>query len=172
MNSLSTEYLAGLFFGRAYITPYLPTLDCDGITSRKIVKVSEDEVLQEKIFSDLWFNNKFTEDKKLCWDKYVSYRKILIEKYIPKELFIHMLPLNDELINSEDFKKGIRTAMWDCDYSYYKCMENSDIEFIREERPFIARRRIIGKSINFDELNKKLEGTVRIEYRIKLTKGN
>jgi hypothetical protein len=60
-----------------------------------------------------------------------AYHKELEDKYLPKVLVCHVDPIN--VVDMEEFKKGVRTSLWDCDMCHYNIRENSDIDVAYDE---------------------------------------
>jgi hypothetical protein len=121
-ENLTMDYLLGVYVGEYIVENYLPTLSIDYVTSRKCIKVSEDETNENKRLSEDWFNSidhTKSEDKgdPEKWKLYIESRKKIKEKYLPKILncWLGILKYNDE----EKFKTGLINSLWNSDICHY-----------------------------------------------------
>ena len=92
-----------------------------------------------KRLSDFWYDN---HNEKLHgvddpnWVTLRDYHKELEDKYLPKVLTCYIDPFN--VVDMEEFKRGVRTALWDCDMCHYNIRENSDIDVEYDEDYYFA----------------------------------
>lgn len=138
-NSLTSEYQLGFYVGLEIVRNYLPTLSTDMIQSRHVIDVSEEDKMENERLDTEWYETTqyggkwdgVTENgDKTKWDLYHQHNKILERKYLPNPLYCHMGVLN--IRDMDDFKKGLRFALWDCDMCSYN-IELENIKIYDEE---------------------------------------
>jgi hypothetical protein len=135
LDEISMDYQLGYYVGEHIVNRYLPTLSTDMIQSRNVIKVSEEDEIENKRLDEEWFKTTRHNDDwdgendgdKEKWKLYLQHNKMLEKKYLPKELVCHLrlLKINDE----KEFKEGLRSSLWDCDM----CSYNIEIENIKIE---------------------------------------
>lgn len=123
---LSLEYQLGIYIGDYIASNNLPTLSTDMMQSKKCLKVSEEDTKEHTRLHDLWWNklhpngwiSKSDVNAEAEWAAYLEFRKSLEVKYLPHKLdtYVHRL---SSIRDMEELKKGIRTALWDCDICSY-----------------------------------------------------
>ncbi len=119
----------GYYVGEYIIDHYLPTLNTDLLTTKTIINISNEENKEYERLEEIWKKRNKTYDsygKSLEFEDQRKYVKILADKYLPKILECNVPKVIP--IDMEQFKKGIGTALWDSDLSWYSC-KNVDIEF-------------------------------------------
>lgn len=128
-DALTMDYQLGLYVGEYIYFRFLPTLSVDSLKSLNVIKATDEEELECIRLSDLWFRKYNDADKKVAeleeWKALRAYHEILENKYLPKELKcpLPLLKITDE----NQFKEGLRTALWDTDLCHYKIENNEDI---------------------------------------------
>ena len=132
----SIDFYLGWYIGEFIVSMFLPCLSCDNDTLHPIEISEEEQSEYDVIHSKLL--RKYTQDD---WNKYISYRKMLKEKYLPKELKCYVP--NFVSGNMEEVKRGISESIWDSDVSNYSSLKEN-IE-IGEEAGDWCQRRIILK---------------------------
>ena len=135
LDEISMDYQLGYYVGEHIVNRYLPTLSTDMIQSRNVIKVGEEDEIENKRLDEEWFKTtRYNDDwdgegdeDKQKWELYKQHNKMLEQKYLPKELVCHLrlLKINDE----KDFKEGLHSSLWDCDM----CSYNIEIENIKIE---------------------------------------
>ena len=128
IKKLSLDFQLGLFVGEYIFYKYLPTLSVDYWKTRNVIDVSPEEKVENDRLNDIWFKKAMVaKDRKSDedWKAWHDYYKSLEVKYLPHTLDCRVYPLN--LSNEEDFKRGVRSALWNSDVCAYKCSTNEDI---------------------------------------------
>ncbi len=139
LDEISMDYQLGYYVGEHIVNRYLPTLSTDMIQSRNVIKVSEEDEIENKRLDNEWFKTtRYNDDwdgegdeDKQKWELYKQHNKMLEQKYLPKKLDCHLrlLKINDE----KEFKEGLRSSLWDCDMCSYNIeIENIKIEYEME----------------------------------------
>ena len=139
LDEISMDYQLGYYVGEHIVNRYLPTLSTDMIQSRNVIKVSEEDEIENKRLDEEWFKTTRHNDDwdgendgdKEKWKLYLQHNKMLEKKYLPKKLDCHLrlLKINDE----KEFKEGLRSSLWDCDMCSYNIeIENIKIEYEME----------------------------------------
>jgi hypothetical protein len=77
-----------------------------------------------KLVESEWYGEKDEELKTKKFDEYLSYLNQLEVKYLPHTMTLYLPIVYPR--NWEDFKKGIRNALWDSDTCNYKIDTNDD----------------------------------------------
>ena len=138
-NSLTAEYQLGYYVGLDIVHKYLPTLSTDMLQSRHVIEVLEEDKLENERLDTEWYvttkhggewNGKEENGDKEKWDLYYQHNKMLERKYLPNPLYCHMGVLN--IRDMDEFKKGLRLALWDCDMCSYN-IEPENIKIYDEE---------------------------------------
>ena len=133
-NSLTAEYQLGYYVGLEIVHNYLPTLSTDMLQTRNVIEVSEEDSLENERLDTEWYattqyggewNTKDENGDKENWDLYHQHNKMLERKYLPNPLYCHMGVLN--IRDMDDFKKGLRLSLWDCD----RCSYNIEPENVK-----------------------------------------
>jgi hypothetical protein len=134
IKDMTMEYQIGCYVGEQIFNKDLPCLDVDMIHTSRVINVTPEEFAEAKRLNDVWYNNHTDEprgDKDPNWVALRVYHKELEDKYLPKVLVCHVDPIN--VVDMEEFKRGVRTALWDCDMCHYNIRENSDINVAYDE---------------------------------------
>ena len=138
-EKLTAEYQLGYFVGEKIVDDFLPTLDTDGITSRHVIKVSDEDRAENKMLEEDWYEStrygknwdgENEKGNKSKWDAYFKHNKMLEEKYLPEILECYLPVLN--LRNEEDFKEGLIDNLWNCDMCCYE-LKPELIEIVEDE---------------------------------------
>ena len=137
-NKLTAEYQLGYYVG-LYIVDDLPTLSTDMLQTRRVVQVSEEDTLENKRLDEEWlettrYGGKWdgvneTGDKEK-WELYLQHNKMLTKKYLPNPSKHYVPVLNIQ--NMNEFKEGLRVALWDCDLCNYN-IEPENIKIYDDE---------------------------------------
>lgn len=127
MERITVEYQLGQYIGEYIFMKYLPTLSTDMLTTRNIIVVSLFDTEKHNCLTEKWLISKTQED----WDNLQNNYKILVEKYLPKELFCHIPKLDVD--NMEELLNGLIDNLWDCDICHYS-LDKEDIEINNSER--------------------------------------
>lgn len=127
----------GISIGEQIVSRYLPTLSVDDIKTRTNISVTAGEGDECRRLNDVWFNKLWAipgddEDAKhkateAEWKALRDYHEMLEEKYLPKTVECSFQVLNITEEHMADFKKGVSSALWDCDCSHYST-KPEDIE--------------------------------------------
>jgi DNA-directed RNA polymerase subunit L len=115
INSLNKQL--GIYVGGYVITHYLQTLSTDYLKSNIVIKVSDEdtntwaelEKIHESTIDEVESTKVFYEN--LAWYKAME------KKYLPEKIEC-MVP-RIEPTDMEEFKEGVKEAIWDCDMSSY-----------------------------------------------------
>lgn len=142
-NRLTAEGQLGYYVGLEIIHRHLPTLSTDMIQSRHVIDVLEEDKLENERLDTEWYvttrhggewNGTDENGDKEKWDLYHQHNKMLERKYLPNPLYCHMSVLN--IRDMDEFKKGLRFALWDCDMCSYniepeniKIYDDKDVMF-------------------------------------------
>ena len=138
IKSMSVEYQLGWYVGQEIARIHLPTLDVDMLHSERVIKVLPEEKAEAERLNSIWYEKSSKkEDTEKEWKDLRDYHKMLEDKYLPSTLECFVDPVNVNL--EEYFKKGVASALWDCDYSHYKCSGPEDIEFELEEDAYFTK---------------------------------
>ena len=135
IQKVSMDWQLGFYVGEYIVSHYLPTLSTDMIYSKNVIKVSEEDEVENKRLDDEWFKiTKYKENwsseehsGKDKWDEYFKHNKMLEKKYLPPvlECVIGLIRID----NMKNFKDGLRTTLWNCDMCSYNIdEENIEIE--------------------------------------------
>lgn len=158
--SLSLAYQLGVYVGEYIVDRYLPTLSVDAIHTNNNISVTCAEGDECRKLNDIWFNKtqevrsrlnlelrergnetgkdwaevdrKTSEETEAEWNALRAYHHMLEEKYLPKTVECYLQALNIPEEHLQDFKKGIGSALWDCDCSHYS-VEPEDIDVKADE---------------------------------------
>jgi hypothetical protein len=139
VKALTMEYQIGYYVGERIVRNDLPCLDVDMIYTSEVIKVTPEELAEAKRLNDVWYNNytdKLSGDDDPNWLALRAYHKELEDKYLPKVLTCYIDPFN--VVDMEEFKRGVRTALWDCDMCHYNIRENSDIDVAYDDDYYFA----------------------------------
>lgn len=138
-NKLTSEFQLGYYVGLEIVRKHLPTLSTDMIQSRNVIQVSEEDSLENKRLDTEWYvttkhggewNGVNENGDKEKWNLLYQHNKMLEKKYLPNPLKCHMSILNIQ--DLDDFKKGLRFALWDCDMCSYN-IEPENIKIYDDE---------------------------------------
>jgi hypothetical protein len=140
-KKLTTEYQLGYYVG-LYIVRDLPTLSTDSLQTRRVVQVSEEDVFDNERLNKEWFETTSYGSKwdgvnengnKEKWELYLQHNQMLKKKYLPNPSKHYINILNVQ--NMNEFKEGLRVALWDCDLCNYD-IEPENIKIYDEEDGF------------------------------------
>lgn len=123
-DSVSVDYMLGVYVGQYIVTNYLPTLSTEYLHSNNVIQVSEEDTAKHSDVHTKWVNEIENREN---WKAYREYCKELERKYLPPtlECMLGLTKYNDEA----QFKAGIWEALWNCDMcSYDISPENIKIE--------------------------------------------
>lgn len=132
-NMLTAEYQLGYYVGLRIVDEYLPTLSTDMIQSQRVISVTEEDAAENKRLNEEWFDTTRTRKEngnKEKWNLLFNHNKMLEKKYLPNPLLCHLSPLNIQ--STEQFKSGLRLALWDCDMCSYR-IDPEDIKIYDDE---------------------------------------
>lgn len=139
LDKVTVDYHLGYFVGEHIVNRYLPTLSTDMLQSWNVIKVSEEDTIENRRLDKEWYSTTKYQDKydgendgdKTKWELYHQHNKMLEQKYLPKKLDCHLrlLKINDK----KEFKEGLRSSLWDCDM----CSYNIDVENIKIENDMV-----------------------------------
>jgi hypothetical protein len=127
LKNVSMDYQLGFYIGENIVDNYLPTLSTDMIHSRKVIKVSEKDEIENNRLDDEWFNSctheRGNSGDKEKWDAYFNHNKMLEKKYLPEtlECVFSLLRIDD----MKKFKEGLRSSLWNCDMCSYNIDEEN-----------------------------------------------
>jgi hypothetical protein len=126
LENVSMDHQLGFYIGENIVDNHLPTLSTDLIHSRKVIKVSEeDEIENNKLDAD-WFNScthvKGDSGDKEKWEAYFNHNKMLEKKYLPQtlECVFNLIAIRD----IKKFKEGLMDSLWNCDMCSYNIDED------------------------------------------------
>jgi len=120
------DYQLGFYIGENIVDNYLPTLSTDIIHSRKVIKVSEKDEIENNRLDDEWFNSctheRGNSGDKEKWEAYFNHNKMLERKYLPQtlECVFSLIRIDD----MNKFKEGIKESLWNCDMCSYNIDED------------------------------------------------
>jgi hypothetical protein len=113
MKKLTAEYQLGYYVGEYIYSRFLPTLSTDILQTRNVIKVSEEDELENKRLCDEWSVDGWTGN----WVEYYQHNKMLEKKYLPHELRCHFDLLH--IKKEKQFKDGLINSLWNCDLCCY-----------------------------------------------------
>jgi len=115
------SYELGRLAGEIIELKYLPTLETDMIKTNNVVKVDDDELIENNRLNDILesaytFNggDGETTQKHKDWLDHVY---VLSEKHLPNKLECRITKVNPK--NMDSFKEGLKTYLWNTDLSWY-----------------------------------------------------
>jgi len=126
LKNVSMDYQLGFYIGENIVDNYLPTLSTDMIHSRKVIKVSEKDEIENNRLDDEWFNSctheRGNSGDKEKWEAYFNHNKMLERKYLPQtlECVFSLIRIDD----MNKFKEGIKESLWNCDMCSYNIDED------------------------------------------------
>jgi hypothetical protein len=126
LKNVGMDYQLGFYIGENIVDNYLPTLSTDMIHSRKIIKVSEKDEIENNRLDDEWFNSctheRGNSGDKEKWEVYFNHNKMLERKYLPQtlECVFSLIRIDD----MNKFKEGIKESLWNCDMCSYNIDED------------------------------------------------
>lgn len=128
IKSKTAEYQLGFYVGQEIVRRNLPCLSVDSIHTNNMIPVTPEEELKAKELEDTWYNNHKDHggDQDPNWIALRAFHREMEDKYLPKTVECYFDPLNIE--NMSEFKKGLRTSLWNCDICHYKIREDDDID--------------------------------------------
>jgi hypothetical protein len=125
LKNVGMDYQLGFYIGENIVDNYLPTLSTDMIHSRKVIKVSEKDEIENNRLDDEWFNSctheRGNSGDKEKWEAYFNHNKMLERKYLPQtlECVFSLIRIDD----MNKFKEGIKESLWNCDMCSYNIDE-------------------------------------------------
>jgi hypothetical protein len=140
-NTVTLEWSLGYYAGETIVRDYLPTLSIDAPSTRTLIKVPQEDQLENERLSKEWFEASThkapLDDVEKAWKRYQEHRKELKQKYLPKEVPCYLTSINPKRFNPErgmeDFKDGVITTLWNSDVCYYSLKpEDIMVEFDQE----------------------------------------
>ena len=126
LKNVGMDYQLGFYIGENIVDNYLPTLSTDMIHSRKVIKVSEKDEIENNRLDDEWFNSctheRGNSGNKEKWEAYFNHNKMLERKYLPQtlECVFSLIRIDD----MNKFKEGIKESLWNCDMCSYNIDED------------------------------------------------
>jgi len=133
MQKTNESYDLATLAGEIILLKYLPTLETDMLKTNVIVKISATELIEEKRLHDILDNSYSfnggdgnSEHNHKIW---LSYIKILAEKYLPKKIECVIPCITPK--DLKQFKEGLCDFLWDTDLSWYIPADDC---FISQER--------------------------------------
>ncbi len=135
LDKITVDYHLGYFVGEHIVNRYLPTLSTDMIQSNRVIKVSEEDSIENRRLDKEWYSTTKYQDKydgendgdKNKWELYFQHNKMLEQKYLPQKLECHLGLI--KFNNEKEFKEGLHSSLWDCDMCSYNIEpENIKIE--------------------------------------------
>jgi hypothetical protein len=140
---MTAEYQLGMYVGQYIVLKYLPTLSISEIQTRNVIQVFDEDEAEYKALDALWTKYVFLpqteENKKLseaAWAPMIECYERMIKKYMPQKLVCHLAPLN--IVNVDEFKKGISNILWDCDCCSYST-DPENIVITHDEGGFFSQ---------------------------------
>jgi hypothetical protein len=138
-NKLTVDYQLGYYVGKYIIFGSLPTLSTYTFQTHRVIQVSEEDSVENNRLNNEWFEStefmggKEENGDKEKWDLFYQHNKMLDEKYLPNPLVCYLDPLNIQ--NMDEFKKGLQSALWDCDVCAYN-IEPENIKIYDHEEGY------------------------------------
>lgn len=128
IKSMTAEYQLGCYVGDEIVRRHLPCLSVDMIHTNNVIPVTPEEAARAEELNDTWFNNHKDGggDQDPNWIALRAFHKEMEDKYLPKTVECYFDPLNID--NWSEFKKGVRTSLWNCDICHYDIREDDDID--------------------------------------------
>ena len=115
------DFLIGYFLAETIWLTTLPTLSTSPIRSGKVIQVDEEDTKLHEELDETWFRDQSNEN----WNKLQENYRYLENKYLPKEVVYATFR---GIETNEEFYKGIRCFLWNCDGCLYP-IEKEDIIF-------------------------------------------
>jgi hypothetical protein len=120
-REVNESYDLGQLAGELIEFKYLPTLETDMIKTRNVVKVEEDELIEnrrlETILNNTYKFNGGEGDSAVEHKAWIDHVYILAEKHLPNELICRITNVTPSCIDS--FKEGLTDYLWNTDLSWY-----------------------------------------------------
>ena len=129
VTETTMEFQLGCYVAEEIIRKDLPCLNVDMIHTNKVINVTTEEFAETQRLNKVWYDNyddKLNRGESADWLAVRAYHKELEDKYLPKVLTSYINPIN--VVDMEEFKKGIRNGLWHSDICHYNIAENSDID--------------------------------------------
>ena len=115
------SYDLGQLAGEIIELKYLPTLETDMIKTHNVVKVDDDELIENKRLQDILDNtykfNGGSGDSKAAHKDWITHVYVLAEKHLPKKLECRITKVDPK--NMVSFKEGLKDYLWNTDLSWY-----------------------------------------------------
>ena len=115
------SYEMGRLSGEIIELKYLPTLETDMIKTNNVVKVDDDELIENNRLNDILDNsytfNGGSGDSKAAHKNWINHVYVLAEKHLPEKLECKINKVKPSDMDS--FKKGLKNYLWNTDLSWY-----------------------------------------------------
>jgi len=115
------SYELGQLAGEIIEMKYLPTLETDMLKTFNVVKVDDDELIENKrlndILDDSYSFNGGSGDSATAHKDWIDHVYILAEKHLPEKLECKINKVNPK--NMDSFKDGLKNYLWNTDLSWY-----------------------------------------------------
>lgn len=144
-EKMSPDFQFGYFVGEDIFNNFLPCLDIDMLYTNKVIKVSKNDKKEFERIDKLhtktidWSSIK-AEDESEEWKNLIKFRREMEIKYLPPVLECPYWLMN--ISNMEEFKKGLRSSLWNCDICHYKIETDDDIEIFDDEECYFTTIRL------------------------------
>lgn len=123
----NSDYQLGNYVGEYIVAVHLPTLSVDALQSEKVISVNSEEFREyNRLYEDWYQNHNSKDDDGQRWVAYRKYHHSLATKYLKPSLELLVPKFYPK--DMEMFKKGLKSAIWGCDFSWYEVPE----EFFRQ----------------------------------------
>lgn len=151
----SLEFQLGFYVGEYIFHRFLPTLSTDDLRSRIVIKVSDEDTIQNKHLANRWFEStrknrvkkETDEEKNPLWIEYYQHNKMLERKYLPHILKCH-IPTIHNVKNIEKLKDGIIASLWDCDMCAYSLKSENITITHTDDGYFTVVEFVLGVTVN------------------------
>ncbi len=125
LKEMSLEYQLGFYIGEQIVDRKLINLSIDMAQGMNVIDVSdEDRLLYEAVESSWHKATKEVGKSSHAWDDMQSFRREMERKYLPETIDCYFSKVQN-VVELDEFKRGIGNAMWDCDRSQYSCDINN-----------------------------------------------
>jgi hypothetical protein len=121
MKGINESYQLGQLTGEIIELKYLPTLETDMIKTSTVIKVSSEDLIENKRLDDILHSsytfNGGSGDSTDTHKDWLDHVNILADKYLPKEIECRVTKIEPSDLDS--FKKGLYDYLWNTDLSWY-----------------------------------------------------
>jgi len=131
-EEMTSDYQFGYFVGEDIFHTTLPTISIDSIHTRNLLYITEEEEKEFYRLEDLWLD-KYERGKDKAgeeWEEVMKFRRKMESKYLPHVLDCIYWSMN--IRDVKEFKKGLRSSLWNCDICHYN-IEEDDIEIFDDK---------------------------------------